>query len=187
MLTILLDAIRAVDAREVLLLGDVVHSTRLSDGAARTVRSVLDGLRERAALTIVAGNHEGKSRGAQILGETVEFALRDGWLLLHGDKPPDLAQLSASRGVVIGHLHPSVPLGGGNTAPAFLANDRLIVVPALTPYSNGLNVCSGACRDALDPFLLGIRRELHVVATTGERCYPFGALSRLRSVLSSTK
>lgn len=184
---VLLNAIHAMDAREVLLLGDAIHSSRLSGGATRGVRDALDAVRAKATLTIVAGNHEGKSRGAAVLGETVESAERDGWLLLHGDKPPDLIELSVARGVIIGHLHPSLPLGGGDTAPAFLANDRLIVIPALTPYSSGLNVCSDACRNALRPFLTGVHRELQVVASTGERCYAFGTLSTLRSILSSTK
>jgi metallophosphoesterase superfamily enzyme len=107
--------------------------------------------------------------------------------LLHGDKPPHMRDLSGARGVVIGHLHPSLALGGGKTAPAFLANDRVIVVPAMTPYSSGLDVCSAACAQALLPFNAGLRREFQVVAATGESCYPFGALSALRSVLSSRK
>jgi metallophosphoesterase superfamily enzyme len=184
---VLLSSIQAMNAREVLMLGDAIHSTRLSEGAARAVRGALDALRAKATLTIVAGNHEGKTRGSAILGETVEAAERDGRLLLHGDKAPDLSDLSRARGVIIGHLHPSVPLGGGKTAPAFLANDRLIVVPALTPYSNGLNVCSEVCSTALRPFTIGVRRELQVVVSSGDRCYPFGTLSALRRALSSMK
>jgi metallophosphoesterase superfamily enzyme len=183
----LLAAIRTMGAREVLLLGDAIHSSRLSEGAARAVRDALDMLRAAASLTIVAGNHEGKTRGAAILGETVESACRDGWLLLHGDKPPDLHAFSLARGAVIGHLHPSVPLGGGQTVPAFLTGDRLIVLPAITPYSSGLNVFSDECLQALQPFNVGLRRELQVIVATGDRCYPFGALSTLRSMLSKTK
>jgi metallophosphoesterase superfamily enzyme len=183
----LLSEIRAMQARETILLGDVIHSSRLSEGAARGVRSALEALRAAAGVTIVAGNHEGRTRGAAVLGETVEAAERDGWLLLHGDKAPDLRSLSLARGVVIGHLHPSLALGGGKTAPAFLANDRLIVVPALTPYSSGLDVCSDACAQALGPFNAAMRREMQVVAVTGESCYPFGALSGLRNLLSSRK
>jgi uncharacterized protein len=187
LLDALLAAVRQMHARELILLGDAIHSSRLSEGASRTVRGALDTLRAAVTLTIVAGNHEGKSRGAAILGETVESIERDGWLLLHGDKPPALHDLSAARGVIIGHLHPSLALGGGKTAPAFLANDRLIVVPALTPYSSGLNVCSEACSQALRPFSAGPRRDLNVVVTTGDACYAFGALSRLRNLLSSKK
>lgn len=187
MLDALAGAVRQMRAREVVLLGDVIHSSRLSEGAARAVRGALDTLRSASTLTIVAGNHEGKSRGAAVLGETVESIERDGWLLLHGDKPPSLHELSTARGIIIGHLHPSLALGGGKTAPAFLANDRVIVVPALTPYSSGLNVCSEACSRALQPFNAGTRRDFNVVVATGDACYNFGALSRLRNLLSSRK
>lgn len=180
----LLDAVAQMNAREVILLGDVIHGSRMSEGAARTVRLALDKLRTAAALTIVAGNHEGKSRGAAILGETAETAQRDGWLLLHGDKAPDLAQFAGARGAVIGHLHPSLRFGRSSGAPVFLAGNRIIVVPALTPYSNGLDVRSDACLDALRPFNIASRRELHVVAVADGWCYPFGTLSALRSTLS---
>ncbi len=164
---------------EIVFLGDAIHGSRMSEGAAREVIAALASLRAIAALTFVAGNHEGATRGHAILGATVETCERDGWTLLHGDKPPPLGARS-----LIGHLHPSLHLGGGTTAPCFLASDRLVVVPALTPYSRGLDVMSDACRDALLPW--DIRsRDLTVVAAAGERLYPFGALSALRGVLAN--
>lgn len=178
---------QSMGAREIVLLGDAIHSSRLSESAARAIRRGLDMLRQRAELTIVAGNHEGKSRGAAILGDTVEDAMRDGWLLLHGDRAPSLAALSLAKGAIIGHLHPSLPLGGRVTAPAFLAGGRIIVVPALTPYSNGLSVFSDDCMRALRPFNAGPAGDLQVVAAMTQRLYPFGSLSVLRKMLSSMK
>jgi metallophosphoesterase superfamily enzyme len=180
---LLLKSSQTLDAREIILLGDAIHGARMSDGAARAVREALTALRTKATLTIVAGNHEGKSRGAQILGETVEQIERDGWLLLHGDRAPDVAALSRVKGVIIGHLHPSLPLGGRVTAPAFLAGDRIIAAPALTPYSSGLNVFSDACLQALRPFNVASRRDVNVVAAAGGQLYPFGRLSALMQVL----
>jgi metallophosphoesterase superfamily enzyme len=174
----LLAAAERMQAREIVLLGDVIHGSRMSEGAARTVRAALERLRSAARLTIVAGNHEGRTRGSAVLGETVESVERDGWLLLHGDKP------SLQRSI-IGHLHPSLALGGGATAPAFLASARLVVLPALTPYSAGLDVLSDDCLRALSGFGVASRGELHVVAAAGERLYPFGTLSRLRGLLRS--
>lgn len=176
-------AARSMNAREIVLLGDVIHGSRMSEGAARTVRRGLDAMRDAARLTIVAGNHEGKSRGAAILGETVESAQRDGWLLLHGDKAPDIFEFGMAKGAVIGHLHPSLGLGDGAAAPAFVAGESIVVVPALTPYSGGLDVFSGACLEALRPFGVRTRRELHVVAVTNELCYPFGTLADLPKAL----
>jgi metallophosphoesterase superfamily enzyme len=163
--------------REIVFLGDVIHGSRMSEGAAGTVANALAGLRDIAALTFVAGNHEGRSRGTAILGATVEACERDGWLLVHGDKSVSLGTRS-----VIGHLHPSLHMGGGTTAPAFLGSERIVVVPALTPYSSGLDVLSDECIAALAPW--NVRRpDLHVVAATSERVFPFGTLSALCGAL----
>jgi metallophosphoesterase superfamily enzyme len=116
------------------------------------------------------------------LGETVERVERDGWLFLHGDRAPSAGDLSRVRGVAIGHLHPSLPLGAGASTPAFLAGDRLVVLPALTPYSRGLDVFSDECMRAIHPFNGGSRRDVHVIAASGERLYPFGTLSELARV-----
>ncbi len=169
-------AARELGAREVLFLGDVIHGSRMSDGAAREVQSGLDELRACVTVTLVAGNHEGRSRGADVLGETVEYAQRDGWLLLHGDQP------CHGERIIIGHLHPSVR-SNRTSAPAFLAGERLIVVPALTPYSEGLDVCSDDCFEALQAFGVTSRRDLQVIATTVDLVYPLGSLSALRREL----
>ena len=170
-------AARRYDAREIVFLGDAIHGAGLSEGAARAVRAALDGLRAQAQVTIVAGNHEGRTRGVAVLGATVEACERDGWMLLHGDRP--------ARGALramIGHLHPSLRLGGEMTAPAFLGSRALVVVPALTPYSPGLDVTGDACLEALAPW--GVqRRDLLVVAASAERVFPFGTLSALRGAL----
>ena len=170
-------AARRHDAREIVFLGDAIHGAGLSEGAARAVVAALDALRAYAPVTIVAGNHEGRTRGVAVLGATVERCVRDGWALVHGDKP----EAGASR-TMIGHLHPSLHLGGGTTAPAFLAARTLVVVPALTPYSPGLDVTGDACLHALAPWNVQ-RRDLHVVAATAERVFPFGTLSALRGAL----
>jgi metallophosphoesterase superfamily enzyme len=166
-----------VAAREIVFLGDAIHGSRMSAGAARIVGDAFDALRAFATVTFIAGNHEGRTRGAAILGATVESCERDGWLLLHGDKPGPLGTRA-----IIGHLHPSIHLGGGTSSPAFLAGDRLVVVPALTPYSTGLDVLGDACIEALAPWNV-TRRDLHVVGASPERVYPFGTLSRLRGAL----
>ena len=211
-------AVRRHDVREIVFLGDAIHGSGMSEGAARAVRGVLDTLRALATVTVIAGNHEGRSRGVAILGTTVERAVRDGWSLEHGDKPVlrqaqhdndgaqhdndgaqhdsdgaqhdndgaqhdnDGARHDNGARTIIGHLHPSLRLGGDRSAPAFLAGRELIVVPALTPYSPGLDVLSDACLRAVSPWNV-TRRDLHVVAATNERVFPFGTLSALRGEL----
>ena len=172
-------AARRHAAREIVFLGDAIHGAGLSEGAARAVAGALDALRVQARVTIVAGNHEGRTRGVAVLGATVESCERDGWQLVHGDRPE--AGARASR-TMIGHLHPSLHLGGEITAPAFLGSRALVVVPALTPYSPGLDVTGDTCLEALAPW--GVeRRDVQVVAATPERVFPFGTLSALRGAL----
>lgn len=161
-------------AREIVFLGDIVHGPRMSEGALRTVRAALDLLRERRRVTLVAGNHEGRSRAFAVLGETFEACERGGWLLVHGDGPPALG-----RRAIIGHLHPSLHLGGGKTIPAFVASESLVVVPAMTPYSPGLDCCSEDFAAVLGAW--SVRRgDAHVVAATADRVFPFGSLEALR-------
>jgi len=166
-------------AREIVFLGDIVHGPRMSEGANRTVRAGLALLRERLEVTLVAGNHEGRTRAFAILGQTVDACERDGWLLVHGDGPAALG-----RRAVIGHLHPSLYLGGGASVPAFVACDALVVVPALTPYSPGLDLCSDDFANAIGAWAVA-RRDVHVVAASAERVFPFGGLVALRRELRS--
>lgn len=163
-----------LEAREIVFLGDIVHGAQMSEGAMRTVREALALLRERTRVTLVAGNHEGRTRAFAVLGETVDACERAGWLLVHGDGPAALG-----RRAVIGHLHPSLHLGGKASVPAFVACDALVVVPALTPYSPGLDICSDDFARAIGLWAVA-RRDVHVVAATGERVFPFGELVALR-------
>jgi metallophosphoesterase superfamily enzyme len=198
-ISVLQKAAEEFGAREFLFLGDIIHGARMSDGAALAVQSGLERLRAIAQVTLVAGNHEGRTRGADVLGETVEFAERSGWLLVHGDNSchpelsvchPELVEGPRAapgigrktRGVIIGHLHPSVR-SNGTSAPAFLSGSGVIVVPALTPYSEGLDVCGDDCFEALKAFGVTTRGELQVVAATEEAVYPLGSVSGLQKEL----
>ena len=164
-------------AREIVFLGDIVHGARMSDGAMRAVGAGLDVLRERWVVTLVAGNHEGRTRAFRVLGTTVETCDRDGWLLVHGDQPAQLG-----RRAIIGHLHPSLHMGGRSSAPAFAASAALVVVPALTPYSPGLDVLSQDFANAIGRWAV-TRDDVHIVVAASDRVYPFGSLASLRDVL----
>lgn len=165
-------------ARELILLGDVVHGARLSAPAAARIRAGLSAIQESGcAVVAVAGNHEGRTRGVAVLGETVESLVRDGWHLLHGDRP-----LERQGRAIIGHLHPSLHLGGLRSAPVFLYNERLVVLPALTPYSPGLSALGSECLRALRPWVAE-PRTLRVAVLSEDRVLPFGGLERLRSTL----
>ena len=175
----LLAAVDREDAREIIFLGDVIHSSRMSQGAATVVRGALARLRARCIVTIVVGNHEGLSRGEAILGDVEDAVERDGWVLVHGDEPVLVPR------AIIGHLHPSISLGGRTSVPAFLATTRTIVVPAFTPYSPGLSVLSKDCAQALRAF--GDEHDPVVVGSAVDRVFPFGSRSALRKALEIVK
>ena len=137
-------AARRHDVREIVFLGDAIHGAGLSEGAARAVRGALEGLRAQAAVTVVAGNHEGRSRGVGVLGETVERAAATAgrWFTATGPSrarrgyraPAPLAapRRRPQRAGVSGRRRP----GGAARAD---------------PYSPGLDVTSEACIGALGP------------------------------------
>jgi len=167
-------AAQRLGAREIVFLGDIVHGPQMSEGAMRSVRDGLGVLRAIAAVTLVAGNHEGRSRAFGVLGSTVKECERDGWLLVHGDKAARLGQRA-----IIGHIHPSLRLERRTSVPAFVASDALVVVPAQTPYSSGLDVLSRDFADAIGAW--SVRPgDAHVVAVTRDNVYPFGNLATLR-------
>lgn len=175
----LLVAIHRTGAAELAILGDIVHSPRLSDGTARRVREALDALRAACGLTLIEGNHEGRGRAAEIVGETHDVIERGGWTLTHGDKA------LANARVMIGHLHPSLPLAAGQTAPAFLASQSVVVVPALTPYSPGLSALSRECLQALRRFGVRSFRDVRLTACTAGRLYAFGSVAAVLDVLAA--
>ena len=168
----------ALQARELILLGDVLHGARMSAQAARCIRGGLAKIVEAGcAVVAVAGNHEGRTRGVDVLGETVESVVRDGWQLLHGDRP-----LAREGRAIIGHLHPSLRLGGSRSAPVFLYSEQLVVLPALTPYSPGLSVLGDPCSRALRAW---VERPgaLRVAAISDDRIVAFHTLAALRAAL----
>lgn len=178
-LAVLQAAIARTGARELVLLGDVIHGSAMSDGAARVVRAALDALRDACALVLIAGNHEGRTRGAAVLGDTLESCVRDGWLLSHGDVPSPVRS-------IVGHLHPSLRVGADASVPVALAHEGLAIVPALTPYSRGLDVLSAACARAVRAFGTDCN-AMHAVASSDERVFPFGSVGELRALLASAR
>ena len=170
---ILSSAAKELSALEIVLLGDVIHGAALSPGARRRISDVLGTLRTFARVELIAGNHEGKSRGTAVLGQTHEELMRDDWLLLHGDRP------KLESRAIIGHLHPSLHLGGDESVPVFLASQRLIVVPAMTPYSRGLDIRSEECIRALGAWNLRAK-DVQVVAASRAELFALGTLSALR-------
>lgn len=113
-------------------------------------------------------------------GETVEFAQRDGWLFVHGDRASCVS--IDSNGTIIGHLHPVRAqrwcLGAGVSCEC--EADRRAGVDALLGAPGRV---SDGCFEALQLFGVTSRRDLQVIAATANLVYPLGSLSALRQEL----
>jgi metallophosphoesterase superfamily enzyme len=113
---------------EMIWLGDVVHA---AEGAAR-VESFL-----RSAplpITLVAGNHDRRWRGA-----TAKSVTRGRYFFHHGDDSALAVPTGALE--VIGHHHPAVSwsdhAGTHVKLPALVASAQRLVLPAFSPWAAG--------------------------------------------------
>ncbi|MBL9210592.1 MAG: metallophosphoesterase [Opitutaceae bacterium] len=111
---------------EMIWLGDVVHA---AEGTARAERF----LAATPGVTVVAGNHDRRWRGA-----AVRTVRRAGYFFHHGDGSPDIPEGTVE---VVGHHHPAVLLedgaGGRIKLPALVAAERRLVLPAFSPWAGG--------------------------------------------------
>lgn len=139
----LLALVREYDARQLLVLGDIVQRAV----PLKPVREELERLHAElgpVALRLLAGNHD---RGlAPLLAQwglavTLDPLARLGsHTLLHGDAA--LPEETAGR-VFIGHEHPAIRLGDGIAGlrcPCFLIGPRVIVLPAFSAWAAGTEV-----------------------------------------------
>jgi len=137
----MLDRVRA---ERVVIAGDFKHefSRNLVDEWVE-VKQVLRFLKERVTPVLVRGNHDNYL--ATILGD-LRMELLDrtdvaGHTIVHGHE-----EVSTLHPIVMGHEHPAVKLkdelGATVSVPAFLASDRLIVLPAFSPLALGVDVSS---------------------------------------------
>jgi hypothetical protein len=102
-------------------------------------------------ITLIKGNHDNFiDRLERPLGVRVERqqVLMDNFLFFHGEEPPDLNEENV---LIMGHLHPCVSiyssLGIKEKLRCFLVgktrkNKELIILPAMSYYSEGLEVNS---------------------------------------------
>lgn len=137
----MLDRVRA---ERVVVAGDFKHefSRNLVDEWVE-VKQVLRFLKERVTPVLVRGNHDNYL--ATILGDLgmdlLDRADVAGHTIVHGHE-----EVSTLHPIVMGHEHPAVKLkdelGATVSVPAFLASERLIVLPAFSPLALGVDVSS---------------------------------------------
>jgi putative SbcD/Mre11-related phosphoesterase len=145
----------AYEPEKLIIAGDFKHefSKNLSDEWVE-IKQVLRFLQQRTEPIIVRGNHDNFL--ATILGD-LRMTLHDRYDLgeytfVHGHE-----EVQALGTIVMGHEHPAVKLrdalGATISVPAFLAAERVIVLPAFSPLALGVNVAS---YPYLSPILNGI-------------------------------
>jgi len=130
---------------------------------------------------LVRGNHDVGTLWLRELGiEIVEEFEVGGWKLVHGHK------LVEGERFIIGHEHPAIRLrdevGALIKIPVFLMSEKLIVLPAFSPWAYGNDVL----REIVSPFLRARElKEARVIAPLGDELLDFGTLEKLSEVLKS--
>ena len=131
-------------AEKLVVAGDFKHefSKNLVDEWVE-VKQVLRFVKGYATPVMVRGNHDNYL--ATILGD-LGIDLHDradigGFTIVHGHE-----DVSTLHPIVMGHEHPAVKLkddlGASVSVPAFIASERLIVLPAFSPLALGVDVSS---------------------------------------------
>jgi putative SbcD/Mre11-related phosphoesterase len=141
--------------RDLVLLGDVVHSTVPLPALREELCVLFEQLSKKTTLRLVIGNHDAQlAKLLQACG--IEAAVMREFsagphLLVHGDGDDDrlarkqLAAAKAHRGrVIIGHEHPAVHISDGVATgakcPCFVCSSRLVILPAFSPWAAGTNI-----------------------------------------------
>ncbi|GAB6135931.1 metallophosphoesterase [Thermococcus prieurii] len=130
-------------------------------------------------IVLVRGNHDVGTLWLRELGVEVVDELELGrWKLVHGHKVVE------GERFIIGHEHPAIRLrdevGAIVKVPAFLLGEKLIVLPAFSPWAYGNDVL----REIVSPFLRFYPEDFRVLVPVGDELLDFGRLSRLREALS---
>ncbi len=130
-------------------------------------------------IVLVRGNHDVGTLWLRELGVEVVDELELGrWKLVHGHKVVE------GERFIIGHEHPAIRLrdevGAIVKVPAFLLGEKLIVLPAFSPWAYGNDIL----REIVSPFLRFYPEDFRVLVPLDNELLDFGRLSQLREVLS---
>ncbi|ASJ08764.1 metallophosphoesterase [Thermococcus siculi] len=130
-------------------------------------------------IVLVRGNHDVGTLWLRELGvEMVDELELHGWKIVHGHK------LAEGERFIIGHEHPAIRLrdevGALVKVPIFLVDERLVVLPAFSPWAYGNDVL----RDIVSPFLRAYDvSRARVLVTLEDELLDFGELGKLSKVL----
>jgi putative SbcD/Mre11-related phosphoesterase len=147
-------------AREVVLLGDIIHGAADLPAVGAELRELAAALEPAVRIRWVVGNHDrGLERLLKSLGlaEAVETQVVVGpHRLVHGDGVAPLSPEDSPppNGLIImGHEHPVIRLGDGVTrsakCPCFLVSSAVLILPAFSNWAAGVPVGQGNWMSAL--------------------------------------
>ncbi len=166
--------------KRLVINGDLKHSfipVRREKSELRTFFEGIKGLIDEVIL--VRGNHDvGVAWLRELDIEIVDSLEIGGWTLVHGHR------LEEGERFIIGHEHPAIRLrdevGASVKVPAFLWGEKLIVLPAFSPWAYGNDVT----REIVSPFLkvFDIDSMRVIVPIEGE-LLDFGKLGKLKETL----
>jgi uncharacterized protein len=179
--------------KTIIINGDLKHEFgRASSQEWRDAVRLIDFLLTKGTrkLILIKGNHD--RHLAQIAAKK-NIELRDYFVagdtyVCHGHKIPADRDFKKAKTVIIGHEHPAVTVSDGIRAETYKAflfgkykGKRLIVMPSLSPVTEGTNVLRG---EFLSPFLKardGINGiddfEAYIVS---DKIYNFGKIGGLK-------
>jgi metallophosphoesterase superfamily enzyme len=128
--------------REVIILGDILHSAAALDPVRHELRRLCDELAAVCTLRLLAGNHD---RGLLDLlaGCNIDLpveakAVVGPHLLCHGDRADAVPTGFSPLLTFIGHEHPA-----SVKCPCFLAGPEMVILPAFSAWAAGTNIRSG--------------------------------------------
>ena len=145
------------DAKQVVLLGDIVHQAV----PAPALRAELQTLARRldfATVRWIGGNHDRELepllQACGLKDVRVEAeAMAGPHLLTHGAAGEPAANRDQGGWVIMGHEHPAIHLHDGVTTsvkcPCFLAGPGILILPAFSTWAAGCNVRGGHFMSAL--------------------------------------
>lgn len=175
-----LAVVRRERPKRLIIDGDLKHSFvpfRMEREELGRFFDALEG--EVDEIIVIRGNHDPgilwlRERGVEIVDR---WEVR-GWTLVHGHR------LEEGERFIIGHEHPAIRLrdevGASVKVPAFLWGERLIVLPAFSPWAYGNDVT----REIVSPFLRKFDSlKLRVLVPVEGELLDFGELDKLTETL----
>ncbi len=171
-----LDELRS---ERIVFLGDVVHAPRPCQPEREWIEQTLTQLNQRAELIAVRGNHDRAfaREFAHLPVRMMESWSEENVFAVHGDQLPH--NVAQEQTLVVGHLHPSIPVkdaaGAGQRLAVFLATDRCIVMPAFSPFARGYDLTAGVPAELAPHFGAG---DIQAYAASGTRVVQLGPLQR---------